>query len=230
MVTTQQHHYLIDVWRPGDWQRARDTHPHFSHRDYTDGVLYLGVPSFTSSPDLIYRQLNRAKHARVLILDLRDNHGGWLETVEAFLGFFEQQRELLAKRVSRSQSEDVMIAPRHSGFRGSIVILVDSETASGAELAARHLQISHKAILLGDVTGGRVNEGHISYEKIGAGFVMPFAVVVTTAKLVMPGGEDLEGHGVTPDIKCIPTAEDLARGIDPCLAKALVVARKSPPQ
>ena len=56
-------------------------------------------------------------------------------------------------------------------------MLVDSDTASGAELAARYLQLSGKAVILGDLTSGMVNEGHLIPEKIGAGFVMPFATM-----------------------------------------------------
>ncbi len=227
MITKQENQYLDSVWRVADQQRARDIHVNFAHKEYENGLSYVGIPGFTAPPDLTYSEINKARHAKVLILDLRGNRGGWEETLTAFLGFFTDQPDVLARRVSRSQSQDWMIKPRNSEFRGSIVVLVDSDTASAAELAARYLQLSHKAVVLGDRTSGMVNEGHIIQEKIGARFVMPFAAVVTSAKLVMPNGEELEGRGVIPDAQCVPTQEDLFGDLDSCLDRAVALAKKS---
>ncbi len=230
VITTQEHQYIDSVFRVADWQRAMDAHPNFLHKEFENGTFYVRIPSFTASPDATFSEINKAQHARALILDLRRNPGGSVETLLSFLSFFTEQPEVLARRVSRSPTQDVTIKPGKSGFRGPITILVDSDTGSAAELAARHLQLSHKAVVLGDVTSGAVNEGHIIQEKIGAQFVMPFAVVVTHAKLVLPNGEELEGRGVVPDVKCLPTPEDLIRGVDACLDQAVALAAKSLPQ
>jgi len=228
LITRQEHQYLDSVFRVADQQRAMDVHPNFASKEYPDDTLYIRVPSFTASPEATFSEISKAQHARSLVLDLRGNPGGWEETLLAFLGFFAEQPEILAKRFARSQAQEVGIKPRNSRFHGSITILVDSDTGSAAELAARHLQLSHKAVVVGDVTSGAVNEGHIIEEKVGAQFVMPFAVVVTHAKLVMPTGEELEGHGVVPDLKCVPSTEDLVRNRDGCLDQALSLAKQSP--
>ena len=230
LITTQGHQYLDSVWRVADQQRARDIHVNFSHRDYENGVSYVGIPSFTASPEITYSEISRAKHAHALVLDLRGNGGGWEETLTAFLGFFADQPSVLAKKVSRFQSQDWMIKPGNSGFSGSVIVLVDSDTASAAELAARYLQLSHKATILGDLTSGMVNQGHIVEGKIGARFVLAFAVVVTSARLVMPNGEELEGHGVIPDVGCVPTQEDLVREVDTCLDQGIALAKRALPQ
>jgi len=230
LVTSQEHEYIESVWRVADWQRARDVRVNFSHRDYGTGISYVGIPSFTASPELTYSEVSGAQRANVLILDLRGNSGGWEETLTSFLGFFTDKPTVLGKVVSRSQSQDWVIKPRTSGFHGAIIVLVDSDSASAAELAARFLQMFHGATILGDLTSGMVNRGRVIEEKIGAGFVMPFATVVTSAKLVMPSGEELEGRGVIPDIKCVPTREDLVHGADPCLDQALAFAKKSQSQ
>jgi carboxyl-terminal processing protease len=227
MIVAQEHQYLESVWRVADQQRARDVRVTFLHKDYGEGVTYVGIPSFTGPPEATYSALKKAEHSRALVLDLRGNHGGWRDTVLAFLGFFSAQPQLLAKKVLRSQSENLTIKPQYTGFDGSIVILVDSDSASAAELAARHLQLNHKAFVIGDRTSGKVNEGHVISEKIGARFVMPFAVVVTEAKLVMPNGEELEGRGVIPDYLCVPTPEDLQERRDPCLDRAIALAKKT---
>lgn len=228
MNTRREHQYIDDVFRVADAQRAKDVRVNFSYKDYGDGIAYVSVPSFGDRPDRTYSAVKRAEQAHVLVLDLRGNGGGWRETLLSFLGFFNRQPELLMKRVLRSQTEDEIIKPQQSGFDGSIIVLVDSDSASAAELAARHLQLTYRARVVGDNTAGKVNDGHVLREKIGAGFIMPFALVVTDAKLVMPDGGELEGHGVVPDVYCVPTAQDLVRQRDPCLEQALTLARISP--
>jgi carboxyl-terminal processing protease len=190
----------------------------------------LRVPSFNASPELTYSELNKARHADLLILDLREDIGGWEDSLTALSSFFINQPDLLAKKISRTQSQDWIIKPRDSGFHGSIIVLVDSASASASELAARYLQATHKAVVIGDVTSGRVNQGQLFMEKIGARFVMPFASYVTTAKVVMADGDVLEGRGVIPDVQCVPTPDELIRGVDPCLEKAIALAKKSLPQ
>jgi carboxyl-terminal processing protease len=226
LIITQEHQYLDSVWRVADQQRARDVRVHFSHKDCGEGVTYVAIPSFDGPPDATYSAVKQAEHARALVLDLRGNHGGWADTLLAFLGFFSAQPRLLARKVFRSQSEDLTIKPRYSGFSGSIVVLVDSDSASAAELAARHLQLNYKAPVVGDRTSGKVNDGRVIPGKIGARFVMPFATVITEAKLVLPNGEELEGHGVVPDSQCVPTPEDLRQRLDPCLDQAIALAKK----
>lgn len=227
MIVTQEHQYLDSVWRVADQQRARDVHVAFKHKDYGDGLTYVGIPSFHSMPAETLSAVKKAEHARALILDLRGNHGGFMDSLVEFLAFFSQKPGVLAKRVGRSKSEDLEVKPQYSGFNGTIIVLVDSDSASAAELAARHLQSNYKAHVVGDRTSGKVNEGHLIIDKIGARFVLPFGVVVTDAKLVMPDGEELEGHGVIPDSVCIPTPEDLREKRDPCLDQAVTLAKKA---
>lgn len=226
MIVAQEHQYIDSVFRAADQQLAREVQVLFSSKDYGDSVTYVGIPSFMGSPDVTYSAIKKAEHSRALILDLRGNRGGRTDSLLSFLGFFSDQPKVVAKRVLRSQSEDLIVKPLHSGFEGSIVVLVDAASASAAEVAARYLQSNYQALVVGDRTSGKVNEGHIFPEKIGAGFVMPFAVVVTEAKLVMPDGGELESHGVIPETQCIPTPEDLQQRLDPCLNKAIGLAKK----
>jgi C-terminal processing protease CtpA/Prc len=50
-------------------------------------------------------------------------------------------------------------------------------------------------------------------------------VQTTVAHLIFPDGKDLEKVGVTPDMMCIPTAEDLAAKRDPCLGLAMATLK-----
>jgi carboxyl-terminal processing protease len=110
-------------------------------------------------------------------------------------------------------------------FAGQVIVLVDSASASAAELFARVIQLEGRGLVLGDRTSGSVMEAEIypfsqgtEYEQIWYEFF------VTEANLIMKDGKSLEGVGVTPDEIVLPTPEDLAAGRDPALARAAALA------
>lgn len=57
--------------------------------------------------------------------------------------------------------------------------------------------------------------------------MVAFGTEIAVAKVVMEDGEELENHGVKPDEFCIPTAQQLHQERDPCLDRALELARKA---
>jgi C-terminal processing protease CtpA/Prc len=64
-------------------------------------------------------------------------------------------------------------------------------------------------------------------ESIGADFKVGFGVEIAVARAVMANGEELEGNGVTPDEFCVPTSGDLYQQKDPCLERAIALARNA---
>jgi len=58
----------------------------------------------------------------------------------------------------------------------------------------------------------------------GATRYVPYGVMITVADLILPGGERLEGVGVTPDSLVLPTGADLREQRDPQMALALRLA------
>jgi C-terminal processing protease CtpA/Prc len=56
--------------------------------------------------------------------------------------------------------------------------------------------------------------------------VVPFGVQISVGKVLFPENEDLEGRGVSPDQKCLPSAEDLRQERDTCYDKAMVLLKK----
>jgi C-terminal processing protease CtpA/Prc len=91
---------------------------------------------------------------------------------------------------------------------------------------ARILQLKNRATIVGDLTAGRVNRAQFFGGRGGAIYRIPFGVAVTVSRAVMPDGAELEGRGVFPDVKCVPSEEDLRLARDTCLDRALKLARE----
>jgi C-terminal processing protease CtpA/Prc len=106
-----------------------------------------------------------------------------------------------------------------------MVVLLDRESASSAEIVAWTLGRRHGAVVLGDRSAGKVRGSVLIPLVAGGGqrFV-PFGIQVTVFDIVLPGDVRLEGPGLRPDTLVLPDAGDLAEERDPVLQRALALA------
>lgn len=190
-------------------------------------IGYLGLPSFVATESRLRGLVKHIKNSRAVIVDLRGNRGGYLDTLKYFCGFFEAEPTTIALMVGRKKPEQLIVKPRRPSLNGPLFVLVDSQTASAAEMFARHFQRKERAVVIGDRTAGKVTVARLSDLKIGMRVVIFFGVSIGVAQLVFPDGEKLEGRGVTPDRFCIPSEEDLRAERDPCLDLAVTLAHET---
>lgn len=199
--------------------------PVYKHQDYEGNIGYLKLRIFALSPRDVDAMVSKVKNAGAVIIDLRGNTGGALETLTSLAGSFTDQPYEMAKRVGRDKTEAVKVKPQTPRITAPVFVMVDSESASASEMFARDLQSRKRAVVIGDTSSGRVNAAQIFWEKVGASDMVAFGTEIAVSKVVMENGEELENHGVKPDQFCIPTATDLYQGKDPCLERALELAR-----
>ena len=109
-------------------------------------------------------------------------------------------------------------------FSGKIIVLVDSDSASAEELFARVMQLENRGQVIGDRTSGSVMEARGQSRSLGADTKVFYSFSVTDADLIMKDGKSLEHNGVIPDEVALPSAQDLAEGRDPVLARAAELA------
>ena len=188
-------------------------------------VLIWNMQAFIFTDAEIDHMMEIARKHRALILDLRGNGGGAVDTLLRLLSRLFDQEVRIGKRVTRqSEKEQAAKKSGKDNFGGQLIVLVDSESASASEILARTVQLEHRATIVGDVSAGAVRESEWFPGESGQGFDNPYAISVTVADLIMTDGKSLEKVGVIPDVLILPTAEDLARGRDPAMAKAAELA------
>lgn len=177
-----------------------------------EGIGYLRVGAFRDSTP---RELDDAIDAlknqglRSLVLDVRGNHGGlFLSGIQA------TQRFLPAGIIVATRGQSGEFANRvfssDSGMLAHdfpLILLIDGETASAAEVLAGALKDHQRATLIGLPTFGK---GSIQFpvrlealddtDAPGAPRFRSGAVRLTIAKFVSPRGSAINGQGVTPHI------------------------------
>jgi len=194
------------------------------HAEVGDTLVWK-LPTFTAGEENAAPEVTLARKHRALILDLRGNSGGAVSDLRFILGSLFDHDVEVARRISRKEEKPMVAKSRgSSAFGGKLIVLVDSRSASAAELLARVVQLEHRGTVIGDVTPGSVMEASLyPYAYNG----VRYAAEITTSDLVMSDGKSLEKVGVVPDILVLPTAEDLAQRRDPVLARALELAGQS---
>ncbi len=182
--------------------------------------VILNLPSFEFVPLEVSEMVDKAGE-RGLILDLRGNPGGSVDNLERLIGFLLEKEVNIGAQVGREAKDKPLVSkPRRSPFSGRLVVLIDSRSASAAELFARVIQLEKRGTVLGDRSSGMVMEARSYGYHSGTDTMVFYGASITRADLVMSDGKSLEHAGVTPDETILPTAADLAAGRDPVLARA----------
>lgn len=188
-------------------------------------VMVWKMPTFSIDPDDVNFMMNKARKYKTLILDLRDNGGGYVDTVERLAGYFFDHDVKIADLKGRKEIKPEMAKTRGSAtFKGEVIVLVDSLSASASEIFARLIQLEKRGRVVGDRTAGAVMTSRGFDHKTGVGGTVYFGQSITIADVIMTDGKSLEHVGVTPDEIMLPTAEDLAAHRDPVLSKVATAA------
>lgn len=181
-------------------------------------IFVWRLPEFVHDDAGISKVMKRVREHSTLILDLRGNEGGSIETLNKLLEHFVMEELLTGELELRRTRERFVAKPRKEIFEGRLFVLVDSETGSAAEIFTRLMQLKRNAIAIGDQTAGAVRASR--WFNYGEGTWASISV----SDFVLYNGERLEKIGVRPDIIAVPTAAHIAGRTDPVLSLALLRA------
>lgn len=181
-------------------------------------VSILKFPWFFYDADDFYWLGGKIRKDKALIVDLRGCPGGSVETLKYFVGmFFDHDVKIFDKAERKKTSSEIARSEKHIYFPGTLVVLVDSRSASAAEIFARVMQLEKRGTVIGDRTSGSVMAANGLWT---ASSGVDFGIEITVANGIMADGKSLEHVGVVPDQMALPTQEALAFGNDPILANA----------
>lgn len=185
-------------------------------------VIAWKMPNFDFEPPQADSIMSDSVGARsVLIMDLRGNPGGYVKTLEQLAGNFFDHDLKIADLKGRKEMKPQLAKTRGKDiFKGKLIVLVDSNSGSCAEIFARLVQLEKRGIVIGDQSAGAVMQAMRYPHDVGTMNVVPYGVSVTNADVIMSDGKSVEHVGVIPDELLLPTPEDLAAGRDPVLARA----------
>lgn len=189
--------------------------------DEIEGLSILRMKSFGLTPTSVDKMIGKVKKTDALILDLRGNGGGLLVSLGRLISHLFDKNVIIGREIEREKQREIYVEPHSKkNFGGKIVVLIDSDSASAAEILARIIQIEKRGKVLGDQSAGAVMRSQIFFRTYGLDTRIPYGVSITTANLLMRDGKELENVGVTPDEKILPSAMDLAKNRDPVLSRA----------
>jgi len=168
-------------------------------------IAYINITHFTErtneelSPVL---QSITQEAATGIILDLRNNPGGLLQTVIDVAGRFLKEGVVVNVVDNQGKLTASVVKPSGASTDLPLVILVNNYSASGSEVLAGALQDHARATIAGTSTYGKGSVNILHQLKDGSG------LYITTARWLTPEGRLIEGKGIDPDFEIELQGED----------------------
>ncbi|HEX8116011.1 MAG TPA: S41 family peptidase, partial [Pyrinomonadaceae bacterium] len=180
------------------------------------GVAYVRFNLFAAPVlEKFCAALRSMRDAPGLVVDLRGNRGGLLGLVYGLGGMLETRPVSFGVMRTRAGWYDIGITPQKNGYRGQLVVLIDAETQSAAEMFAAGLQASGRAVVVGERSAGATLPS--AAKELPTGAILQYAF----ADFVGGDGRVIEGAGVEPNLSVKLTRRQLLAGRDPQLEAAL---------
>lgn len=156
------------------------------------------------------------KNVSGIIIDLRNNPGGYLQTAVDIASNWVKAGDLVVSE-AHSDGSTVKYAGEGNPRLANIptVVMINGGSASAAEILSGALHDHGFAKLLGEKSFGKGSVQELVNLSGGS------AVKVTIAKWITPGGVNLNHNGLDPDIKVTLTEDDVNAGKDPQMDAAL---------
>jgi carboxyl-terminal processing protease len=159
--------------------------------------------------------------ANKIILDLRDNPGGYLEVAQAVAGWFLEKGNLVVTEDFSDDEEDMKyLSEGPASFSDyPVVVLINGGSASASEILAGALRDDRNILLVGEKSFGKGSVQELLDLDGGS------SVKITIAKWLTPSGISISDVGLEPDIEITITDEDIEQGKDLQLEKAIEIIK-----
>ena len=158
------------------------------------GYIYISIFS-TNIKDQFKNALNELKKQGMerLILDVRENSGGYLEGADKIANMFLKKGKLIYSLKDKKRTEKIYDKTK-SYLDIPVVVIINNNSASASEILAAALKDSYGATIVGTNSFGKGKVQQIYNLEDGS------MVKYTAAKWLRPNGDCVDKKGITPDI------------------------------
>lgn len=171
-------------------------------------VFVIKLYSFSAqSPNLFQNALKEFADSGYtnLVLDLRNNPGGYLDAAVSMAGWFLPEGDVVVKEIGKTDKDVVVHKSKGPGiFKGKIkmVVLVNKGSASASEILAGALSEHGVATLIGQQTFGKGSVQELMK------LTSDTSIKITVAKWYTPNGISISDNGLTPKVKLEPNKDE----------------------
>lgn len=182
-------------------------------------IAYIKIVHFSQDTDQKFREVWQAlepKGPKAIVLDLRNNPGGYLEQAVAISSHWVKSGGVVV-RERLAPPEEHQYESQGAGELSAYltVVLVNGGSASASEIVTGALQDLHLATIVGEKTFGKGSVQDLKDFPDGS------AVKLTIAKWYTPNDRSIHKNGLLPDVEVKITKTDVEANKDPQLTKAL---------
>jgi len=156
-----------------------------------------------------------------LILDLRNNGGGYLDTAIKIASEFIPDGVVMYEEHSDGSIDTFYAKKGGLATEIPMVVLINEGSASASEIVAGAIQDRDRGVLVGTTSFGKGSVQSVTVLKNNQGQIR-----VTTARWLTPDKRQINGVGLEPDHVIVITDEDIANDLDPQLEKAIELLTK----
>lgn len=188
-----------------------------------DNIANFKIRQFgDDTTDLIKKaaeEINNKK-PKGIVLDLRNNPGGYLTTSIDVASLFIEDSVIVSEQYKNGKKEEFKTTLPASLKDFKLAVLINEGSASASEIVAGAIQDTGRGKVFGEKSFGK---GSVqNYEQ----FNDKSALRLTVAYWLTPKNRKINGEGILPDIEIIRTDEDIASGKDPQLDRAIEEVKK----
>lgn len=193
----------------------------------SDGIFVIKFYSFSENSSNLFRQaLDQFSNSKSnkLILDLRGNPGGYLDSAINIGSWFIDEGKVIVSEDFGPNRKPLVYRSRGPKLFDSnmkLVVLVDGGSASAAEILAGAIKENRVGTLVGTRTFGKGSVQEL------VSITDDTSLKITIAKWLTPNGVSISEKGLDPDVEVKITEKDLDKKIDPQMDKAVEILNKN---
>ncbi len=184
--------------------------------EVVDGIFIIRLYSFNAISEMKFQEALREyvkSGSNKIVLDLRGNPGGYLQSAVAIAGYFLPTGKIVVREHFGEGDEEKLYRSQGRTIKEfsakEMVILIDGGSASASEILAGALREHDAATLIGVDTFGKGSVQELVQLDNGS------SVKITVARWLTPEGISISDSGLKPDIKISRTPQQRLDNLDP---------------